>query len=170
MPETQLESRTPKLETDLKELAQDIVRRALSGGATSAECVVREGDEFSTLVRLGQVETLKEAGSKAMGLRVLVGQRNGSSYTSDFSSTGVDRLVQIGFLEKHHIDNKTDCNQCWARPLCAGGCYHEAHTRYGDTGRANLHYCEWIRGWTDTCLQIYGEIAVKNPRYLEQFG
>src|SRR5580658_2008436 len=84
--------------------------------------------------------------------------------------TGVDRLVQIGFLEKHHIDNKTDCNQCWARPLCAGGCYHEAHTRYGDTGRANLHYCEWIRGWTDTCLQIYGEIAVKNPRYLEQFG
>jgi uncharacterized protein len=83
---------------------------------------------------------------------------------------GIDRLVQIGLLEKHHIDNKTDCNQCWARPLCAGGCYHEAHTRYGDTGRANLHYCEWIRGWTDTCLQIYGEIAVKNPRYLEQFG
>ena len=23
---------------------------------------------------------------------------------------------------------------CWARPLCSGGCYHEAHTRYGDTG------------------------------------
>src|ERR1022692_4277750 len=84
--------------------------------------------------------------------------------------TGIDRLVQIGLLEKHHIDNKTDCSQCWARPLCAGGCYHEAHTRYGDTARANLHYCEWIRGWTDTCLQIYGEIAVKNPRYLEQFG
>ena len=27
MPETQLESRTPKLETDLKDLAQDMVRR-----------------------------------------------------------------------------------------------------------------------------------------------
>ena len=31
----------------------------MKGGATAAECVVREGDEFSTLVRLGQVETLK---------------------------------------------------------------------------------------------------------------
>jgi len=82
---------------------------------------------------------------------------------------GVDRLVQIGFLEKHHIDDKTDCNQCWARPLCAGGCYHEAHTRYGDTGRANLHYCEWIRGWTATCLEIYGELAVRNPSFLQQF-
>jgi uncharacterized protein len=82
---------------------------------------------------------------------------------------GVDKLVQIGFLEKHHIDHKTDCSQCWARPLCSGGCYHEAHTRYGDTARANLHYCEWIRGWTETCLKIYAELAVRNPRYLEQF-
>ena len=64
MPSTQLETRNPKLETDLRELAQDIVRRAMAGGATAAECVVREGDEFSTLVRLGQVETLKESGSQ----------------------------------------------------------------------------------------------------------
>jgi len=82
---------------------------------------------------------------------------------------GIDRLVQIEFLEKHHIDHKTDCAHCWARPLCSGGCYHEAHTRYGDTAHANLHYCEWIRGWTDTCLRIYGELAVRNPKYLEQF-
>jgi uncharacterized protein len=84
--------------------------------------------------------------------------------------TGVDRLVQIGFLEKHHIDDKTDCRVCWARPLCSGGCYHEAHTRYGDTAHANLHYCEWIRGWTDTCLRIYGELAARNPAYFEQWN
>lgn len=83
--------------------------------------------------------------------------------------TGIDRLVQIGFLEKHHIADKTDCSRCWARPLCAGGCYHEAHTRYGDTARPNLHYCEWIRAWTDTCLRIYGELSARNPRFLEQF-
>ncbi|HLJ45308.1 MAG TPA: quinohemoprotein amine dehydrogenase maturation protein [Bryobacteraceae bacterium] len=83
---------------------------------------------------------------------------------------GVDRLVQIGFLEKHHIDDKTYCNVCWARPLCSGGCYHEAHTRYGDTAHANLHYCEWIRGWTDTCLRIYGELASRNPQYLSQWN
>jgi uncharacterized protein len=82
---------------------------------------------------------------------------------------GVDKLVQIGFLEKHHIDHKTDCAQCWARPLCSGGCYHEAHTRYGETIRPNLHYCNWIRGWTDVCLQIYGELAERNPAFLAQF-
>ena len=94
MSSTQLETRSPKLETDLRELAQDIVRRAMAGGATAAECVVREGDEFSTLVRLGQVETLKESGSKAIGVRVFNGKRAASTYSSDFSREGLDRMVK----------------------------------------------------------------------------
>lgn len=83
---------------------------------------------------------------------------------------GIDVDAQRRFLDAHHVAHKTDCQICWARPLCAGGCYHEAHVRYGDTARPNLHYCEWIRGWTDTCLQVYGEIAVRNPDYLRRFG
>jgi PmbA protein len=94
MSSTQLETRNPKVETDLRELAQDIVRRAMAGGATAAECVVREGDEFSTLVRLGQVETLKESGSRAIGVRVFNGQRAASTYSSDFSREGLDRMVK----------------------------------------------------------------------------
>ena len=91
---TELETQNPKLATDLREIAQDIVRRAMTGGATAAECVVREGDEFSTLVRLGQVETLKESGSKSIGVRVFNGQRAASTYSSDFSPAGLDRMVK----------------------------------------------------------------------------
>ena len=39
---------------------------------------------------------------------------------------GIDRSAQTAFLEQHHIADKTDCRTCWARPLCSGGCYHEA--------------------------------------------
>src|SRR6476661_1753102 len=90
MAETILE---PQTETDLKSLAQEIVTRAMQQGATSAECVIREGDEFSTLVRLGQVETLKESGSKAVGLRVFFGKRSASTHSSDFSRAGLDRML-----------------------------------------------------------------------------
>ena len=82
---------------------------------------------------------------------------------------GIDRDMQRAFLEKHHVDEKTDCRTCWARPLCSGGCYHEAHTRYGNTAKPNLHYCEWIRGWSDVCLRIYGELSERNPAFLAQF-
>jgi len=82
---------------------------------------------------------------------------------------GLDKEAQQAFLEAHHLADKTDCSRCWARPLCSGGCYHEAYIRYGETTRPNLHYCEWIRGWTHACLEVYGELAARNPGYLAQF-
>jgi uncharacterized protein len=84
-------------------------------------------------------------------------------------STGVDREGQADFLERGGIHRKPECHTCWARPVCSGGCYHEAYVRYGDTGHANLHYCDWIRGWTDVCLKVYGEIAARNPKFLDHF-
>jgi uncharacterized protein len=83
-------------------------------------------------------------------------------------STGVDRVAQAEHLSRAHINNKHDCRTCWARPVCSGGCYHEAYVRYGDASQPNLHYCDWIRGWTDVCLRVYGEIAARNPKYLDR--
>lgn len=85
-------------------------------------------------------------------------------------SGGIDRQAQARFLEDSHVAEKTDCSRCWARPICAGGCYHEAYTRYGDARRPNLHYCEWIRGWTHACLEIYGELALKRPGFFARLS
>jgi PmbA protein len=78
---------------ELKQVAIEVVERAMRAGATAAEAVAREGNEFSTVVRLGQVETLKESGAKVLGVRVFHGQRAASTYTSDFSPAGLDQLV-----------------------------------------------------------------------------
>ena len=81
------------IKMDLKEITTDVVSRAMKAGASAAEAVVREGNEFSTVVRLGQVETLKESGAKVMGVRVFVGKHAASTYTSDFTPAGVEQLV-----------------------------------------------------------------------------
>ena len=82
---------------------------------------------------------------------------------------GIDPGVQEAHMKRHHIANKTDCATCWARSLCAGGCYHEAQTRYGSTERPNLHYCDWIRSWSATCLEVYATLAARRPEFLRQF-
>src|ERR1700744_5618237 len=79
--------------SELRDLAVDVVERAKKAGATAAEAVVREGSEFSAVVRMGDVETLKESGSRAIGLRVFLGQRTANTYSSDFSEDGIQRLV-----------------------------------------------------------------------------
>jgi len=84
--------------------------------------------------------------------------------------SGIDREKQRDFLSRGHVGAKYDCQSCWARPLCAGGCHHEAFVRYGDTGHANLHYCDSIREWTDVCLRIYGTLAERNPEFLDRFA
>jgi uncharacterized protein len=82
---------------------------------------------------------------------------------------GVDHSARTNFLSTHHLGERHDCATCWSRPTCAGGCFHEAYVHYGKTSAATLHYCDWIRGWNDLCLRIYGEISVTNPQFLERF-
>jgi PmbA protein len=78
---------------DLESLAADVVAQAMKAGASDAEAVAREGDEFSVNVRLGEVETLKESGSRALGLRVFLGRRSASTSTSDLTAEGIRNLV-----------------------------------------------------------------------------
>src|SRR5262249_17259085 len=75
---------------------------------TAAEAIAREGTEFSTVVRLGQVETLKEAGARGLGLRVFLGRRAASTYSSDFTREGIERLVR-GALDLAHVTSEDAC-------------------------------------------------------------
>jgi PmbA protein len=77
----------------LEEIAGEAVLYALERGATAAECTVSEGNEFEATVRLGEIETVKEAGSRGAGVRVLIGQCTGSSYTSDLTRDGIRAMV-----------------------------------------------------------------------------
>ena len=79
---------------DLESLAADVVALAVKAGASDAEAVVAEGDEFSVNVRMGQVETLKESGSRGLGLRVFLGTRSASASTSDLTPDGIRQLVE----------------------------------------------------------------------------
>jgi PmbA protein len=78
---------------ELQSLAIDVIALAMKAGASDAEAVLREGDEFSVNVRMGEVETLKESGSRGMGLRVFLGKRSASASTSDLTADGIRQLV-----------------------------------------------------------------------------
>jgi len=78
---------------DDRELATDVLARARRHGADAADTLVARGTDFSVTVRKGQVETLKEAGSKALGVRVFVGRRTATAYSSDFTPAALEGMV-----------------------------------------------------------------------------
>src|SRR5262249_15809694 len=77
----------------LRNTAEKVVQRTLKKGATAADVLIREEDTFSVPVRMGEVETLKQAISRNMLLRVFNGKRMATSTTSDLSDPVLLNLV-----------------------------------------------------------------------------
>jgi PmbA protein len=75
-------------------LAENIVKKALKLGADEAEAYLESGREFEVTVRNGDVETIKQATSKGIGLTVYKERKLGFSYTSDFSDKSLEEFAK----------------------------------------------------------------------------
>ncbi len=75
-------------------LAEQMLALALKAGADGAEVLVRDGTELEVKVRLGEPELIKEAGSRALGLRVIKDERAAVTYTSDLTAAGMERFAR----------------------------------------------------------------------------
>jgi PmbA protein len=79
---------------ECQRLAEQMLAYAKKAGADGAEVLVRDGTELEVKVRLGEPELVKEAGSRALGLRVLRDHRAAVTYTSDFSPAAMERFAR----------------------------------------------------------------------------
>jgi len=79
---------------ECQRLAEQMLAYAKRAGADGAEVLVRDGTELEVKVRLGEPELVKEAGSRALGLRVLRDHRAAVTYTSDFSPAAMERFAR----------------------------------------------------------------------------
>ncbi len=79
--------------SDLLSTAAHVIERAKNSGATDADVMIREDNSFAVTVRMGEIETLKEAISRSLMLRIFVGKRSASSHTSDLTPSVVQHLV-----------------------------------------------------------------------------
>ncbi len=89
MSAAQVTEQTVKELCDTAQLALELAKKA---GADHAEVLVRDGSELTAKVRLGEPELVQEAGSRALGLRVLVGARRAVTYTSDLRRDSLEAL------------------------------------------------------------------------------
>ena len=129
---------------DLESLTAEVVALAMKAGATDAEAVVREGDEFSVNVRMGAVETLKESGSRGLGLRVFHGKRSASASTSDLTADGIRQLVDgamalVKFTEEDPFTGLPETSEF-------GSLSGDLHLYYDDVySLEGLERIEWAR-------------------------
>ena len=83
-----------RLKMDYLLLAENIVKRALKYGADEAEAYLENRRDFELSVRNGDVETVRQATTKGIGLRVFKENKPGFSYTSDFSEQSLEEFTK----------------------------------------------------------------------------
>jgi len=84
----------PGPKTDLLALAERLVAYGKACGADEIEVGVGESDEFSVDVRMGEIESLVEAGSRSVGFRVIKDGRTASASSSDLADETLARLIR----------------------------------------------------------------------------
>ena len=97
-----------------KDHALYIAERAVKKGASAAEVIFKRRSEFSVGIRLSEVETLKEATDRGMGLRVLLDGRQASVSGSDFQEDAIDNLIKeaIDLVRVTSVDDNI-CLPSW---------------------------------------------------------
>ena len=78
----------------LEEIAGALLAAAKRNGADAADVVVAESDSLDVGVRLGEIEKLKQARQKHLGLRAFVGNRSAVTSSADFSRAALDQLAE----------------------------------------------------------------------------
>jgi PmbA protein len=82
-----------KNRVNLTALAEDLVNFGKMNGADEIEVTILDGYEFSVDVRFGKIENLVEAGSRALGMRVIRDKKTAFVSSSDLSRETLEHLV-----------------------------------------------------------------------------
>jgi PmbA protein len=92
----------------LQQIAEDILRLAIKGGASTCETHVSDGFGQTVTVRKSTVETIEYNRDKSLSVTVYIGQRRGNASTSDFSPQAIQDTVAAALSIARHTA-EDDC-------------------------------------------------------------
>ena len=81
---------------EMQQIVEGVVRKARAGGAETAEAILRDGNEFSVIVREGKIEQLTESRSSRLLIIVSRDGRLATVSTSDLSPARIEQLISEG--------------------------------------------------------------------------
>jgi len=94
--------------SSLAGLAESLVATAKREGADESEVTILDGSEFNVNVRVGKIESLTEAGSRILGLRVIKDQKTAYASSSDLSVETLQQLV-ANAVKRAELSNPDPC-------------------------------------------------------------
>lgn len=94
------------MRNNFPEFAKTGIQKARQMGADHAELFVVKNRSLEVEIKDGSLEQMKQAESQGVGLRVIKGNRQGFSFSSDFRSSALDRMVTQAIANSTYNDEE----------------------------------------------------------------
>jgi PmbA protein len=78
-----------------KDLSEKLVQKCLRAGADAAEVYIQNGRSLSVRVLNSEIDTIQEAATAGVGIRVVVDKKLGFCHCNDFSSKALDDTITM---------------------------------------------------------------------------
>jgi len=85
-----MHSRADQWQLQMEELAEQVLKRSKSAGASAAEVALSHGTGLVTTVRMRELETIEHTHDKSLMVTVYFGQHSGSASTADFTPQAIE--------------------------------------------------------------------------------
>ena len=85
-------------------IAEDLLRRCRTRGASQAEVSCSEEHGLSVDVRMGEVETVESTRDRGIGVTVYFGNRKGSASTADLRAESLEATVEQACAIARHTE------------------------------------------------------------------
>ncbi|CAH1191141.1 SPASM domain-containing protein [Paenibacillus sp. JJ-223] len=80
---------------------------------------------------------------------------NNKNYKQGNIYSEIDHYKKKDFLLEAHTSNRKNCNYCWARNLCGGGCHHENYELTGAVTSPPVDYCKLTKTQLNSIFHLY---------------
>ena len=93
------------------ELAKSVVIKPLQKGAEESDVFISIDDEFSAMIKDAEIESIKQAVTHGLGIRVFKNKKIGFSYTTDFSNFAIEKAIEEAITLAENLKLKK-CPEC----------------------------------------------------------
>lgn len=83
-----------------------------------------------------------------------------------FDDINKEKVKEVAYA---YVEHKETCKSCWARYLCAGGCFYNSYEKGGNLLAAPDVYCDLYRKQYEIVIELYSRIKAISPNFIEEF-
>ena len=165
------------LEENYIKLVDFFIEEAKNKNIEYLKTIVSEIDYFGRFfVRLLRQDKIYKRCETGDGFKTITPDGNiypcdSLSYVEEFKLGNIKTgILQNRIFSPENVEEKDECNKCWAQYICGGNCAHSSYRNYSDYKKVDIESCEFIQFLIKLAAYLISSLNDVYPESIEELN